>query len=92
MRTINQRFKSLGFQVGIASQVFVRDISSRTSLVVEGKREKGYSTYRYAFYKITYYPKGSHEKVYMENASPKRVLQRVTSFIYFLEGVESWKN
>ncbi|WP_188943812.1 hypothetical protein [Virgibacillus salexigens] len=89
MRTINQRFRDLGFQVGIASQVFVRDISQRTSLVVEGKRERGYSTYRYTFYKITYYPKGSYEKVYMENVSPKRVLQRVTSFIYFMEGVRS---
>ncbi|UJL48145.1 hypothetical protein KFZ58_02390 [Virgibacillus sp. NKC19-16] len=89
MRTINQRFLGLGFQVGIPSQVFIRDISIRTSLVVEGHREKGYSTYRYTFYKITYYPKGSHEKVYMENASPRRVLQRVASFISFLEGVRN---
>ncbi|MBB6449764.1 16S rRNA G1207 methylase RsmC [Geomicrobium halophilum] len=87
MRTITERFADLGFQVGISSQVFVKDLSRNTTLVVEGERKKGYATYRYMFYKMVDYPKTQqkYEKVYLENASPSRVLQHVTSFIYWLE-------
>ncbi|QDI92494.1 hypothetical protein EPH95_15925 [Salicibibacter halophilus] len=85
MKTITDRFRELGFQVGVSHQVFVKDLSKNTSLIVEGERKQGYVTYRYMFYKVTYYPRGKDEKVYMENASPRRVLHRVASFIYWLE-------
>lgn len=56
-------------------------------LVVEGARVKGFAEYRYTFYKTKYLSDGrmTSLKVYMENQSIKRVLQRVTSFLLFLE-------
>lgn len=92
MKTITDRFKALGFQVGVSHQVFVKDLSKRTSLIIEGERKKGYATYRYMFYKVTYGPRGKDEKVYVENASPSRVLHRVASLIYWLEKSEVRKD
>ncbi len=84
-RTLDERFKSLGFCVGIPYQVYTLDLSRQTMLIVEGVREKGYSTYRYSFYKRTYLPNGKkREKVYADNVSASRVLHQVASFLDYL--------
>ncbi|WEZ04601.1 hypothetical protein P5666_00525 [Bacillus subtilis] len=87
MSAVDKRFKSLGFNVGIPSLVFVRSLSRDCMLVVEGERIKGFAEYRYTFYKTRYLPDGrmTSLKVYMENQSIKRVLQRVASFLMFLK-------
>lgn len=84
-RTLDERFRSLGFNVGIPYQVYVLDLSRQTMLIVEGVREKGYATYRYSFYKRTYFPNGKkREKVYAENVSASRVLHQVASFLDYI--------
>lgn len=40
---VDKRFKSLGFNVGIPSLVFVRSLSRDCMLVVEGGRVKGFA-------------------------------------------------
>ncbi|QCT28778.1 hypothetical protein [Bacillus velezensis] len=87
MSEVDKEFKRLGFNVGIPSLVFVRSLSRDCMLVVEGERVKGFSEYRYTFYKTRYLPDGqmTSVKVYMEKQSIKRVLLRVASFLSFLE-------
>ncbi|MDF3257417.1 hypothetical protein [Bacillus velezensis] len=87
MSAVDDQFRSLGFNVGIPSLVFVRSLSRDCMLVVEGKRVKGFSEYRYTFYKTRYLPDGrmTSVKVYIENQAIKRVLLRVASFLSFLE-------
>lgn len=84
---VDDQFRSLGFNVGIPSLVFVRSLSRDCMLVVEGQRVKGFSEYRYTFYKTRYLPDGrmTSVKVYIENQAIKRVLLRVASFLSFLE-------
>lgn len=90
MTAVDREFKRLGFTVGISSLVFVRSISRECVLVVEGSRLKGFSEYRYTFYKSKYLPDGriTSLKVYMENESIRRVLPRVASFLSFLESIK----
>lgn len=87
MSAVDDQFRSLGFNVGIPSLVFVRSLSRDCMLVVEGERIKGFAEYRYTFYKTRYLPDGrmTSLKVYMENQSIKRVLHRVASLLSFLE-------
>ena len=87
MSAVDKRFRSLGFNVGIPSLVFVRSLSRDCMLIVEGERVKGFAEYRYTFYKTRYLPDGrmTSLKVYMENQSIRRVLHRVASFLSFLE-------
>ncbi|ASF27899.1 hypothetical protein WV34_03555 [Bacillus amyloliquefaciens] len=97
MKSLAECFKDLGFISDIPRyregekhyfyRVFVKDLTENTSLIVEGYRKMGYSTYRFSFYKATYVDKGRkiNEKVYLENASPFQVLQRVRSFINYIE-------
>ncbi|MEX5838746.1 hypothetical protein D070_02595 [Bacillus velezensis] len=87
MSAVDDQFRRLGFNVGIPSLVFVRSLSRDCMLVVEGKRVKGFSEYRYTFYKTRYLPDGrmTSVKVYIENQGVKRVLLRVASFLLFLE-------
>ncbi len=49
MSAVDKRFKSLGFNVGIPSLVFVSSLSRDCMLVVEGERIKGFAEYRYTF-------------------------------------------
>ncbi|WDF05525.1 hypothetical protein [Shouchella hunanensis] len=86
-KTLDERFKLLGFTVGIGSQVYVMDLSKRSMLVVEGVRKTGYSTYRYTFYKMTCLPGGGQRrlKVYEKDVSAKKVLRRVASFLAYIE-------
>ena len=97
MFTLTERFKRLGFVVDVPKYkkgerhyfgpVYIKDLSKNTSLIVEGYRKKGYATYRFMFYKSTFIDGGKkiREKVYLENASPLLVLQRVTSFLTYIE-------
>ncbi len=97
MKSLANSFKDLGFISDVFKRrederhyfnlVFVKDLSRNTSLIIEGYRMKGYSTYRFDFYKSTYIDGGKkvREKVYLENASPLQVLQRVTSFVNYIE-------
>ncbi|MDA1478038.1 hypothetical protein [Bacillus changyiensis] len=87
MSSVDNQFRRLGFTIGIPSLVFVRSLSRDCMIVVEGLRLKGFSEYRYTFYKTRYLPDGrmTSVKVYMENESIRRVLPRVASFLSFLE-------
>lgn len=97
MKSLAKYFKDLGFISDVSRHregekhyfylVYVKDLSKNTSLIVEGYRKKGYSTYRFSFYKATYIDTGRkiNEKVYLENASPLQVLQRVKSYIHYIE-------
>lgn len=87
MSAVDEQFRSLGFNVGIPSLVFVRSLSRDCMLVVEGQRVKGFSEYRYTFYKTRYLPDGrmTSVKVYIENQAIKRVLLRVASFLTYLQ-------
>ncbi|ODB62255.1 hypothetical protein, partial [Bacillus velezensis] len=58
MSAVDDQFRSLGFNVGIPLLVFVRSLSRDCMLVVEGERVKGFSEYRYTFYKTRYLPDG----------------------------------
>ncbi|MGG1574869.1 hypothetical protein [Fictibacillus sp. NRS-1165] len=93
MTAIDSEFKRLGFNVGISLKVFVRSISKDCILVVEGSRLKGFSEYRYTFYKTKHLPDGrmTSLKVYMENESIRRVLPYVASFLSFLERIKQIK-
>ncbi|SDN50924.1 hypothetical protein SAMN04488137_4705 [Fictibacillus solisalsi] len=93
MTAIDREFKRLGFNVGISLKVFVRSISKDCILVVEGSRLKGFSEYRYTFYKTKHLPDGRMTclKVYMENESIRRVLPYVASFLSFLERIKQIK-
>ncbi|MEK4303706.1 hypothetical protein [Oceanobacillus sp. FSL K6-0251] len=94
---LTERLKSLGFVVDVPVtekgeyhyfyHAYVKDLSSNTSLIIEGYRKKGYPTYRFTFYKATYFGGGVkvREKVYVENASPVQVIRKVTSFISWME-------
>ncbi|MDT0109339.1 hypothetical protein QJV45_02635 [Listeria booriae] len=69
---INQRLEALGFQIGISYQAYIYPLSNTTMFVIEGRRVKGYPTYRYTFYKVSYFYKDGrrcNEKVYFEDAS-----------------------
>ncbi|KKI85326.1 hypothetical protein WZ76_15805 [Shouchella clausii] len=84
-RTLDERFRALGFCVGIPYRVYTLDLSRQTMLIVEGVKMKGYATYRYTFYKRTYLPNGKkREKVYAENVSASRVLHKVASFLDYI--------
>ncbi|MCM2675502.1 hypothetical protein [Alkalicoccobacillus plakortidis] len=85
-KTMDEHFSALGFTVGKGSVVYVKELSKLTMLVVEGERKRGYATYRYTFYKMSYLPNGDRkqEKVYLKDASPKKVLQKVTSFLMYI--------
>lgn len=96
IKSLTESFRELGFTIGTPKykrgeriyfyHIFVKDLSKHTSLIVEGYREQGYSTYRFSFYKATYINgEKTREKVYLENASPLKVLQRVTSFVDYIE-------
>lgn len=96
MQTLTQRFKKLGFTTDVAKtrkgeknyfhRVYIKDLSRNTSLIVEGSLKKGYSTYRFTFYKATFLAGDrKYEKVYLENASPAKVLRKVTSFLHYIE-------
>lgn len=94
MSAVDDQFRSLGFNVGIPSLVFVRSLSRDCMLVVEGQRVKGFSEYRYTFYKTRYLPDGrmTSLKVYIENQGIKRVVHRVASFLLFLESTKQIKS
>ena len=97
MITSNERFEKLGFIADVPEmrngkftepyKAYIKDLSPHTSLFVEGYKKKGYSTYRYSFYKVTYIKGGRkiNQKVYAENVSLVKVLRQVTSFLHFIE-------
>ncbi|MEK4300908.1 hypothetical protein MKY30_16220 [Oceanobacillus sp. FSL W8-0428] len=97
MQSLSKRLKNLGFVADLPEtvkgkkhyyyQAYIKDLSNNTSLIIEGYRKKGYPTYRFTFYKRTYFKGGGKvsEKIYLNNASPIKMMQKVTSFINYLE-------
>lgn len=81
---INERLASLGFQVGIPYEAYIFTLSAITTFVLEGRRMKGYSTYRYTFYKVSYYfddGRMCNVKVYFEDASVIDTVRSVEKII-----------
>ncbi|MFD1387551.1 hypothetical protein ACFQ4Z_12145 [Oceanobacillus oncorhynchi subsp. oncorhynchi] len=97
MEGLPKRLKRLGFIADLPEtvkgkehyyyQAYVKDLSNNTSLIIEGYRKEGYPTYRFTFYKATYIKGGGkvQEKIYLYNASPIKMMQKVTSFVNHLE-------
>lgn len=97
MQTLTEHFKRLGFNAEVRCtrrkgekpyyrRAYIKDLSKNTSLIVESSLKKGYSTYRFTFYKTTFLGGGRrYEKVYLENASPVQVLRKVTQYVKYLE-------
>lgn len=97
MNGLTKRLKSLGFVADVPItkkgenhyyyHAYIRELSPYTCLIIEGYRKQGYSTLRFNFYKSTYMKGGGkiREKIYLYNASPRRMMQKVNSFINYLE-------
>lgn len=88
---IESRMRSLGFvamKVQAPYQLFVCDLTPRTMLVVEGTLNREDFKFEYEFYKATYLPgfeRASFEKIYLECASPRQMLNHVTTYIQYLD-------
>lgn len=65
-------------------KVYERQLSKNVSLFVESSFQKGFSTYMYSFYKITY-SKEAVIKSFGENLSPKLVVIKVKNMIERIE-------
>ncbi|EAG7618520.1 hypothetical protein BLI29_07600 [Listeria monocytogenes] len=86
--SVNSEMKRLEFIVGLGYQVFTKELSRSTMLVVEGSKVKGFSEYRYTFYKV-YYEKqkeyAKYTKVYMRNESAFNVIRKVEKYLFYLD-------
>ncbi|AVV06793.1 TPA: hypothetical protein OUF62_002912 [Listeria monocytogenes] len=86
--SVNSELKRLGFSVGLNYLVFTKELSRSTMLVVEGSNVKGFSEYRYTFYKV-YYEKqkeyAKYTKVYMRNESAFNVIRKVENYLLYLD-------
>lgn len=86
--SVNSEMKRLGFIVGINYLIFTKELSRSTMLVVEGSKVKGFSEYRYTFYKV-YYEKhkeyAKYTKVFMRNESAFNVIRKVEHYLLYLD-------
>ncbi|CBY76121.1 TPA: hypothetical protein ACJUFH_001396 [Listeria monocytogenes] len=86
--SVNSELKRLGFSVGLNYLAFTKELSRSTMLVVEGSKVKGFSEYRYTFYKV-YYEKqkeyAKYLKVYMRNESAFNVIRKVENYLLYLD-------
>ncbi|MBC1565059.1 hypothetical protein [Listeria booriae] len=84
--SLDERMKSLGFLVGIASTLYVLDLNRNAMLIVEGERVKGFSERRFSFYKMIYANgKRVHLKVYRERVSASDMFVKVNSFMEYIK-------
>ncbi|EPD3870772.1 TPA_asm: hypothetical protein GF125_01740 [Listeria monocytogenes] len=90
--SVNSEMKRLGFIVGLGYQVFTKELSRSTMLVVEGSEIEGYSEYRYTFYKV-YYEKhkryAKYSKVFMQNESAFNIIKKVESYLDYLQVIHT---
>ena len=89
---LDHRLFNLGFMVGVPSKVYVRQISKEWFLVVEGERIKGYSEYRYSFYKTKFMDDGrmTSTKIFLEKSSVRQVSNKVVNYINYLEKTQNF--
>ncbi|KRN59863.1 hypothetical protein [Carnobacterium maltaromaticum] len=103
MSKLDERLEKLGFQKIVTTStilangcvsykptplVYEMALSPVTCLFIEGKKEKGYSTYVFDFYKVSYFTKpndgkkeGSNIKVYGKNLQPSKLLLDIENYL-----------
>ncbi|MEH6872641.1 hypothetical protein [Bacillus safensis] len=84
---LDHRLSNLGFMVGVPSLVYERQLSREWFLIVEGERIKGFSEYRYSFYKTKFMKDGrmTSTKVFIERTSVRQMYNKVLNYINYLE-------
>ncbi len=80
---LTERLYELGFLCGIELEIYIQDTGKYTSLIIEGDQKGGGATYRYDFYKQTFYPHYPNKiTVYGENMTAVQLLERVESYLF----------
>lgn len=54
-KVLTERLYELGFLCGIELEIYIQDTSKHTLLIIEGEQKGSGATYRYDFYKQTFY-------------------------------------
>lgn len=82
MSSLTDELRELGFLCGIEQEIYIQDTGKYTSLIIEGERKGGDDSYRYDFYKQTFYPHYPNKvTVYGENMTASMLLDRVERYI-----------
>lgn len=80
---LTEKLYEFGFLCGIELEIYIQDTGKYTSLIIEGNQKRGGATYRYDFYKQTFYPHYSNKvTVYGENMTAVQLLERVESYLF----------
>ena len=82
MSCLTDDLRELGFLCGIELEIYIQDTGKYTSLIIEGERKGDDNTYRYDFYKQTFYPYYPNKvTVYGENMAASTLLDRVERYL-----------
>lgn len=82
MSSLSDELKGLGFLCDTMQEMYIQDTGRYTSLIIEGEQKGGDNTYRYDFYKQTFYPHYPNKvTVYGENMTASMLLDRVERYI-----------
>lgn len=75
MSSLTDELRQLAFICGIEQEIYIQDTGKHTSLIIEGKCKGGNNTYKYDFYKQTFYPHYPNKvTVYGENMTASMLL------------------
>jgi|GEM_PF-1056290 len=82
MSGLTDELRGLGFLCGIEQEIYIQDTGKYTSLIIEGERKGGDNSYKYDFYKQTFYPNYPNKvTVYGQNMTASMLLDRVERYI-----------
>lgn len=82
MSKLTGELRELGFLCGIEQEIYIQDTGKHTSLIIEGERKGDDNSYRYDFYKQTFYPHYPNKvTVYGENMTASILLDRVERYL-----------
>ena len=81
MNGLTAELKKLGFFCGIELEVYAQDIGSYTTLMIESDTKGVDESYRYTFYKQTFYPHYPNKiMIYGEHLTASQLLERVERY------------
>lgn len=82
MSILTDKLNELGFLCGIEEEIYIQDTGKYTTLIIEGERKGDDNSYRYDFYKQTFYPHYPNKvTVYGENMTAPMLLDRVEQYL-----------
>jgi hypothetical protein len=82
MSVLTEELRELGFLCGIEQEIYIQDTGKYTSLIIEGERKGDDNSYRYDFYKQTFYPHYPNKvTIYGENMKDVILLERVERYL-----------